>query len=66
MREQAHGSVSLFSIDGYQLKQLRKTSAFSSGANKYAFDLSDLADGIYILRIETNRGFLTRRIIIRK
>jgi len=66
IHKQASGSVSLLSIDGYQMKELRKTSAFPAGANKYAFNVSDMSDGIYILRVETNQGFLTRRIIIQK
>jgi hypothetical protein len=62
--EEARGSVSIVNIAGARLKTLVPNSTFRSGRNSYQMDLSGITPGIYLISINTDKGFKTQRLII--
>jgi hypothetical protein len=58
------GSISLVNISGSQLRTLVSKTSFMSGKNSYQVDLSGITPGIYLVSINTNKGFKTQRLII--
>jgi hypothetical protein len=61
---EAKGSVSIVNIAGARLKTLIPNSPFHSGHNSFQMDLSGITPGIYLISINTDKGFKTQRIII--
>jgi hypothetical protein len=62
--EEAKGSISIVNIAGARLKTLVSNSTFLSGRNTYQMDLSGITPGIYLISINTDKGFKTQRLII--
>ncbi|MFN8255576.1 MAG: T9SS type A sorting domain-containing protein [Bacteroidales bacterium] len=62
--EQFNGSISLISISGVILKQWDSPNSFSSGYNSLKLDLTDLKEGIYLLRINSSNRFKTMRLMV--
>lgn len=58
------GSISIVNIAGVGLKTLVPNSTFLSGQNSYQVDLSGITPGIYLISINTNKGFKTQRLIV--
>ena len=58
------GTVSIVSIAGVKLKELMSKSVFIIGHNSYQLDLSGITPGMYLISINTDKGFKTQRLII--
>jgi hypothetical protein len=54
--------VSVYSIDGKLVATYRNPLTSDS----YSIDVQNLATGIYTLKVETNNGSFTKKIIIRR
>jgi len=61
--ETATGEISIFNINGSQIKIIVPETEFSIGFNSYDGNISNIPLGIYILSIRTDKGFKTQRII---
>ncbi len=64
INEKAEGEISICTIAGAKIKILVPNSTLQPGHNTYQMDLSGIAPGIYLISINTNKGFKTQRIII--
>jgi hypothetical protein len=62
--ESAVGNISLYNIGGSQVKVLLSNQTFVSRNNSFKFELSDVTPGIYLVSLQTDKGFLTQRLII--
>jgi hypothetical protein len=62
--EEFEGSISIVNIAGARLKTLIPNSTFLSGHNSYQMDLSGITSGIYLISINTDKGFKTQRLIV--
>jgi hypothetical protein len=58
------GSILLFSISGSKLRTLVPNSSFLVGQNSYFIELTGIEPGIYLVSINTDKGFKTQRIIV--
>lgn len=58
----AINSVAVYSLDGKLVATYRNPMASDS----YSVDVQNLATGIYTLKVETNNGSFTKRIIVRR
>jgi hypothetical protein len=58
------GNISLYNIGGSQVKMFASNQIFASGNNSFKFELSDVTLGIYLVSLQTDKGFLTKRLII--
>jgi len=58
------GSIILLNTNGSAVKTLSDNAEFIGGMNAFKFDLEGLQSGIYILKIASSKGFLTRRVIV--
>ncbi|MBN1597238.1 MAG: T9SS type A sorting domain-containing protein [Bacteroidales bacterium] len=58
------GSISIVNITGARLKTLVPNTTFISGRNSYQMDLSGITPGIYLISINTDKGFKTQRLIV--
>jgi hypothetical protein len=54
--------VSVYSLDGKLVATFRNPMTSDS----YSIDVQNLATGIYTLKVETNNGSFTKRIIVRR
>jgi hypothetical protein len=64
LTEEDEGSISIVNIAGARLKTLIPKSLFLSGHNTYQMDLSGITPGIYLISINTDKGFKTQRLIV--
>ncbi len=62
--EALEGSVSLVTIAGAGQKALIPNTSFMAGHNRHKIDLSGITPGIYLILINSNRGFKTQRLIV--
>jgi hypothetical protein len=62
--EQLEGSISLVNIAGMNIKTLVPNTLFPTGNNVYEVDLSGVNNGIYLISINTDKGFKTQRLIV--
>lgn len=62
--DELEGSIYLFNISGSKLRTLVPNSIFLAGQNSYFIDLSGVEPGIYLVSINTDKGFKTQRIIV--
>lgn len=58
------GTVSIVNISGVRLKELLPMKTFIVGHNSYQLDLSGITPGMYLISINTDKGFKTQRIIV--
>jgi hypothetical protein len=58
------GEISLVNISGNHIKLLKPKSEFKTGNNSFSINLSGINPGIYIISINTNKGFKTQRLIV--
>ncbi len=58
-------SIALFDALGQQVQTI-PTSTYPAGANNLTVDTSQLANGIYILTLQTDEGNVSRRITVNK
>lgn len=61
--ENITGSISIVNISGAIVKELLPTASIRAGHNSYVFELSDIGMGIYLISINTDKGFKTQRLI---
>jgi hypothetical protein len=64
--EDLTGQISLIDIKGSEVKVLQPTTRFVKGENNIQSDVSSINPGIYLIYINTNKGFRTQRIIVTK
>jgi hypothetical protein len=64
LTEKAEGAISIVNIAGAKIKTLVSNSTFQSGHNTHQMDLSGITPGIYLISINTNKGFKTQRLIV--
>lgn len=63
LNQAVNGMISLTNIMGSQIKTIVDQKEFSIGFNSFEGNIGEIQPGIYILSIETNKGFQTQRII---
>lgn len=63
--ENTEASVRIFDITGKQIATLAQNQAFGAGAYQLRWD-ANVQQGIYIVKIETAKGQLTKRVSIMK
>jgi hypothetical protein len=64
INEEAEGAISIINITGAKIKTLVSNTNFRSGHNTYKMGLSGISPGIYLISINTDKGFKTQRIIV--
>ena len=64
VNEEVEGSISIVNIAGARLKTLVPNSTFITGQNTYQLDLSGITPGIYLISINTDKGFKTQRLVV--
>ena len=62
--EEAPGTISLVNLSGNLVKVLVANETFRKGTNTFQFDLSGIGAGIYLISINTDKGFKTQRLVI--
>jgi hypothetical protein len=62
--EEIIGSVSIVNMAGLKLRVLLPDTQFLSGHNSYKMNLSGISPGIYLISVNTQKGFKTRRLIV--
>jgi len=62
--EEIIGSISIVNMAGLKLRELLPNTTFLSGNNSYQMNLSGINSGIYLVSVNTKRGFKTQRLII--
>ena len=60
-----NGKIVLTAMSGIEFKSLVPFGSFAPGINAYDLDVSDVPAGIYLVSIITDKGFKTRRLIVR-
>jgi hypothetical protein len=58
------GNISITNIAGVQIRQIIGKTHIKAGPNSFTVDVSGLPSGLFIISINTNKGFKTKRIII--
>jgi len=59
--ESLTGTAEIFDLVG----KMQKNAAFDT-ENTFQINMSDLIDGVYLLRIQSTKGILTRRILVKR
>ena len=62
--EEIIGSISIVNMAGLRLRELVPNTTFLSGHNSYQMYLSGINSGIYLISVNTKRGFKTQRLIV--
>ncbi len=62
--EPLRGSISLVNISGGMVRNVIPETDFATGKNSYNLDLNGIAPGIYLISLNTNKGFKTQRLIV--
>ncbi len=62
--EEIIGSISIVNMAGLKLRELLPNTTFLSGHNSYQMNLSGINSGIYLISVNTKRGFKTQRLIV--
>ena len=58
------GSISIVNMAGLKLRELLPNTTFISGHNSYQMNLAGINSGIYLISVNTKRGFKTQRLIV--
>lgn len=66
LNEDMNASVKIFDITGKQVAILANNQAFSAGNYQLRWDIDAVAQGVYIVKVETTKGQLTKRLAIIK
>ncbi|MDB4334822.1 T9SS type A sorting domain-containing protein [bacterium] len=64
--EELEGSVSIVNLCGASVRALIPKSLFLAGHNTYQMEIAGITPGMYLISINTNKGFKTQRLIISK
>ncbi len=62
--EEIFGSISIVNMAGLKLREILPNTTFLSGHNSYQMNLSGINSGIYLISVNTKRGFKTQRLIV--
>lgn len=62
--EEIIGSISIVNMAGLKLRELLPNTTFLSGHNSYKMNLSGINSGIYLISVNTKKGFKTQRLIV--
>jgi len=60
------GCISIENMAGVKIRQLTNREPMSAGFHSYTIDLSGLPSGIFIIVVDSDKGFKTTRLIISK
>jgi hypothetical protein len=60
------GSISIVNMGGLKLRELLPNTKFLSGHNSYQMNLSGITPGLYLISVNTKKGFKTQRLIVSK
>jgi hypothetical protein len=63
-KEDLEGNITITNMAGVQIRQIMGKTNIKAGPNSFSVDLSGLPSGLFIISINTNKGFKTKRIII--
>jgi thiol-disulfide isomerase/thioredoxin len=64
LNEDMTASVKIFDITGKQVATLADNQAFGSGNYQLRWDIEGVAQGVYVVKIETAKGQLTKRLTV--
>lgn len=64
MNEAITGVISIVNMAGLKLRELIPKTTFSTGHNYYQMDLSGISPGMYLISVNTIKGFKTQRLIV--
>lgn len=56
--------LSLLDVTGERITKLRDTQLLTTGRHAFAFDLSGLAAGVYLVSMRTSEGAVIQRLLI--
>lgn len=62
--EEIIGSISIVNMAGLKLRKLLPNTTLLSGQNSYKLDLSGINPGLYLISVNTKKGFKTQRLIV--
>jgi hypothetical protein len=62
--EEIIGSISIVNMAGLKLRVLLPNTTLLSGHNSYKMNLSGINSGIYLISVNTKKGFKTQRLIV--
>lgn len=62
--EKLFGNIALLNINGSVAKELLTKSTFEPGKNSNKFDILGISPGIYLISINTDKGFKTQRLVV--
>lgn len=64
--ENLEGTISMANVGGTLMKELVPKIQFLNGRNQFHINLGGVPPGIYIISVNTNRGFQTQRLVVAK
>jgi len=64
MPETIGGRISLVDLAGREKQVLHPQSQFAAGSHQLEFDLSSVAEGIYLLTLYSDKGVQTHRLMV--
>ncbi len=59
-----NGRISLVDLAGRERQVLHQQSQFAAGSHQFDFDLSSVAEGIYLLTLYSDKGVQTQRLMV--
>lgn len=62
--EDLEGNITLTNMAGVEIRQLIQKTQMKAGANSFSVDISGLPSGIFIILVNTDKGFKTQRILV--
>ena len=66
LNETVDGSITLADLAGHQLKMLQPQTTMSAGNHRFDIDVSDVAKGIYLITLYSDKGTQTQRFIVNR
>ncbi len=62
--ESIEGRITLVDLSGRERQALHPQSQFAAGLHQFDFDLSSVAEGIYLLTLYSDKGVQTQRLMV--
>ena len=63
-KEDLVGNITITNMAGVQISQLIEKTHIKAGSNSFNIDISGLPSGLFIISINTDKGFKTQRLIV--
>ncbi len=63
-KEDLVGNITITNMAGVQILELMEKTQMKTGTNNFYVDISELPSGLFIISINTDKGFKTQRLII--